>query len=481
MNSNFVPGPLAASLSALLADLLALPEDGRGNPENEGALLLRHGLFDSEYYLAHYEDVREAEVDPACHYAGHGFREGRFPGKWLEDMWNAGLMEGSPAPQSLSGQIESALAALLMHENAARPVILRQGSYESLYDLPLYVHWSITSKCNYRCSYCSFFHARKGMDLVDPAPEQLFQAVDKLIALNRPAYEFVLLGGEPTVCPALPELLDYMDRKLGDRLKQIVIVTNGSRNADYLNQFAGLASRIFFQVMNSVHLEFRKPEDLYDLARNIDPAIQLNLLLMAHPEKTDLVREIFARLCDLRERHPFNLVIHPIYGLPDFAAPDPRYPADFHLWREEAQRKFNAICASESVARMKAGYAPFVNFFWETWQIWGPDILPAGDRFSYAEQGLLNFHGKYCVTGAHLLRIEETGRLSGATCGHSNTGLNIYSDELDCDKFMQIVRCPVDFCVCSDNDLLMKFADEKEAGHFLKSAQARQKRLAKIK
>ena len=38
--------------------------------------------------------------------------------------------------------------------------IFRTGAYESFYDMPLKVNWSLTKRCNYRCSYC--FHYGKG-------------------------------------------------------------------------------------------------------------------------------------------------------------------------------------------------------------------------------------------------------------------------------------------------------------------------------
>lgn len=42
-------------------------------------LLLRSGLFDSEWYLKHYKDVAKAGMDPARHYVLYGRREGRAP------------------------------------------------------------------------------------------------------------------------------------------------------------------------------------------------------------------------------------------------------------------------------------------------------------------------------------------------------------------------------------------------------------------
>jgi hypothetical protein len=48
------------------------------------ALLERSGLFDREWYLQRYEDVRQSGIDPLRHYAEHGAREGREPNSKFE-------------------------------------------------------------------------------------------------------------------------------------------------------------------------------------------------------------------------------------------------------------------------------------------------------------------------------------------------------------------------------------------------------------
>jgi len=37
------------------------------------------GLFDPEYYLRTYADVRKADVDPLRHFCKRGWKEGRNP------------------------------------------------------------------------------------------------------------------------------------------------------------------------------------------------------------------------------------------------------------------------------------------------------------------------------------------------------------------------------------------------------------------
>lgn len=50
----------------------------------------RSGLFDAEYYLAQYPDVKQSGVDPLRHYLLHGGFEGRNPSQWfLSDFYLA--------------------------------------------------------------------------------------------------------------------------------------------------------------------------------------------------------------------------------------------------------------------------------------------------------------------------------------------------------------------------------------------------------
>ena len=42
-------------------------------------MIKKSNLFDSEYYLANNEDVKNAKVDPIKHYLKFGWKEGKNP------------------------------------------------------------------------------------------------------------------------------------------------------------------------------------------------------------------------------------------------------------------------------------------------------------------------------------------------------------------------------------------------------------------
>src|SRR5690606_33577668 len=53
----------------------------------EVALLRDSALFDPDFYLDRYPDVRAAGVDPLQHFVEHGAREGRWPNPWFDPAW----------------------------------------------------------------------------------------------------------------------------------------------------------------------------------------------------------------------------------------------------------------------------------------------------------------------------------------------------------------------------------------------------------
>ncbi|MCC6920791.1 MAG: hypothetical protein IT548_16455 [Alphaproteobacteria bacterium] len=53
----------------------------------EVTLVATSDLFNRAWYLSHYADIAEAEVDPATHYTRQGYKEGRDPGPRFSTSW----------------------------------------------------------------------------------------------------------------------------------------------------------------------------------------------------------------------------------------------------------------------------------------------------------------------------------------------------------------------------------------------------------
>lgn len=479
---------LVMTLGALAHDLniiekAAMERGGEGALDYAaiGELLAKRGFMDRDYYKARYPDLATRNMEPAYHYAKYGFREWRAPAEWLERTIQLIPVETACECESpghfIEILLERALSASWRDGSPAPFRIIRQGAYESLYDLPLHVQWSLTHMCNYRCSYCNY-GARGAVDRLQFHPfHKMVNAVENLAALNRPSYEFAILGGEPTIYPHMPELLYHIDSRLAGRVSRITVVTNGSRDPEYFNQFAELARRVYLQIMLSIHTEQVNPRHLYRLAREIDPAIELNYLLMLNPAKLEFCQEIYSALCELRREKAFELTLQTVYEGPEFVKPDSRYPPGIEEWQNTRQQMFNEI-ARKSSAQAECQRPPSFSPFWEVEQSGRTACYSRCSRAVNFQKGWLNLRDIYCVTGAHILSIHADGSLWRSACNLPPLRLNAY--DRDCFKnadFMEIARCPHEACVCSDNDVAMKFADYAEAERFLEAAKRRQERL----
>lgn len=50
-------------------------------------IIRKSNLFDANYYLHTYQDVKEADIDPIKHYVQHGWKEGRNPSEYFDTSY----------------------------------------------------------------------------------------------------------------------------------------------------------------------------------------------------------------------------------------------------------------------------------------------------------------------------------------------------------------------------------------------------------
>ena len=243
--------------------------------------------------------------------------------------------------------------------------ILRTGAYETFHDLPLEVNWDLTKKCNYRCSYC--FNYGTG----NPPPsvpfstlEQLNIAVDNIASLNRPWYDVVFSGGEPTVHPHIFDLIEMLHKKLGQRLNRILIITNGSRNESLYGRIADTAKEVTIHLAISIHTDHVDMAHILELIENLSENINMNFSLMFNPAKREMVHEIYDTLYEYRKKFFFGMRV---VTLRDGDQVDPRYTAEDFAWQKETADQFEALeqaVSSKFLARKKI--EPSMKVFYET-------------------------------------------------------------------------------------------------------------------
>lgn len=458
-----------------LADWLSV---NSGDADAIARLMEESGIVDGRYYLEKYPDVRNAGMQPAIHYFQHGYKEGRCPAAAFEPL----IQDKELLPLIMAedadpfrGHIRKLLLASTILEQRQDSKIIRQGTYASLYDMPLWVDWLLTTMCNYKCSYCF------GQERIDKRKfvplHKLIIAIDNLASLNRPYYDIGLIGGEPTVYPQIIDLLYAISSKLGPRLNNLYLVSNGSRNMGFFRDLHELAGMAPVSLVFSIHTEQCDPDHIYELASSLTDRIRISFLLMFQPERWQLVKEIHTTLLKLRNDHFFNLDISLLREPPAFNGLDSRYTQEMLDWRELKQAEFDAA-AAQSGLRAPGPSMRGCEWFADLWTPGGMMNIRGGNRNSNYRKGYFNLKDLFCVLGAHKIRITDTGELYGAVCVQGKLPGNMFEPGCLADPgYIRHIKCEQPNCSCNSNDVCMKFRDPGEADRFVSACRSRQERL----
>lgn len=172
----------------------------------------------------------------------------------------------------------------------------------------LYVHWDITTNCNFDCSYC-YAKREYGNDWHKTDEFRNQELVIKALKMRKYPLFLGFLGGEPTLHPRFLELLDLAHHELiTGELDRLYVTTNGSTN---------LISKIpeydKMYMLWSVHLEHKDKygKNFSKLFNNIKISInkkfinRVNILLIPDEKYYDDYSFIFSTLKKL------NVQIHP--------------------------------------------------------------------------------------------------------------------------------------------------------------------------
>lgn len=480
--------------------------------EKGSTAAIASGFFNKDYYLAKYPDIASYKEGPVSHFLKYGYAEGRSPNPGLPEILVKAILaklsdsrkptflrylalvyeilgepdtkeqesghsieqapaEARPKPQEDSVSAENPVQT---KENL-KPIVLKQGAFATLYDMPLAVNWVLTDMCNYNCSYC-FGHEK--MDKSRFATfSSILNTLDNLAALNRPSYQFTIGGGEPTTHPHFLELMQLLAAKFEGKLDRVMVISNGSREIPFYETLARLGEPLRLQLIHSIHTDHVNKEHLYKLVEILSPSLTLTLNLMFNPAKWELVREIYEHLLKLRDKYCFGLSVAPLRQPPKFDELDKRYTKEHLDWQSAANSDFNK--------RDKASQAQKYKYELENWDVFhelrtGNEIkIVRGNRHQQLAEGLFDFRGMYCTSGTHLLVIDSNGECYGIWCAQKKKMFNIYqkkeiSEIIDS---MELVQCSQHNCGCGANDASMKFRDKNEAEIWLRISQEKQKRL----
>lgn len=130
------------------------------------------------------------------------------------------------------------------------------------------VSWTISNKCNYRCSYCSD-HLHNGTSGW-PKWETVKNFVENLKLPNKQIC-YRITGGEPTYWKHFIDLAELV-HKQGHTF---TFLTNGSQTPDYFKKIDHYTSGMII----SYHPEYANLENISNIIRSVKMPISINLML----------------------------------------------------------------------------------------------------------------------------------------------------------------------------------------------------------
>lgn len=185
-----------------------------------------------------------------------------------------------------------------------------KASHDSMSMDIMRVHWRLIDNCNYDCVYCSW-HSNN-MDCVF-SRERILSMAWKILNYPAFAHHVTLTGGEPTLHPALPDLVAWLSRAPRNIL--LTLETNGSREPAYYANIARRMPQKQMRFVISAHPAFAQTLNLSRVIAEIARHGQIaHARLMRDPACPNEFEQLRTDLIGLRKEIPFVLEFTPLVG-----------------------------------------------------------------------------------------------------------------------------------------------------------------------
>jgi len=183
----------------------------------------------------------------------------------------------------------------------------------------LYVHWDITTKCNYHCNYCyswqDYENQRENNWNKEMDKEVINKIITSLSISTLPVF-LGLLGGEPTISKYYFYILEELKNKVlfkKDR-NRLYITTNLSKNLEWWKEHPKL-ERTF--ILASFHPEYFKDEnDINIFIEKLNYLVKyfkVKVNIMLDDKYQDILKILESKLDEIDSR----IIIHPHIIYPD--------------------------------------------------------------------------------------------------------------------------------------------------------------------
>jgi len=292
----------------------------------------------------------------------------------------------------------------------------------------LYVHWDITTLCQYKCSYCYAMKQYKGSWGKPGNWEKHKFIVDELAKSKLPVF-LGLLGGEPTLHTRYFELLNMIIEKvLIHPDSRLYITSNGAKSPDFYAKQPDSNGKMF--MLWSLHPEYVDDEQFETLFANVElmhsKGYKTKINLMLHPGKKhwEKTKRYYERLDALD-----YTILHPHFIYHGFDR-KVNYTKEFYKFFKflENQRLQEFVFTSTEGEHIFTDYEIFSNQYnqfkgWNCWQ--------------------------------NNLEIDNFGRITDRCFGPNQEITPGFFEKI---TEIKPRRCPHQFCSC---DGLMKIHKEK--------------------
>jgi len=182
-----------------------------------------------------------------------------------------------------------------------------------------YVHWDITTVCNYSCEYC-YAMKEYGSDWNKEASRETIKSILASLYLSSMPVFLGLLGGEPTFSKHFDFILAELRENFFKRDKdRVYITTNLSRSLDWYKAFPEADyyyNKLFF--LASFHSTEANPEAfLQNIKMILDKGYKVKINIMINNNSSDwgatkdLLKRTKVLQGQFKEKNSDKLIIHP--------------------------------------------------------------------------------------------------------------------------------------------------------------------------
>lgn len=142
------------------------------------------------------------------------------------------------------------------------------------------IEFCVTTKCTLKCKdCCALIPKFNSSSHIDMSLEDFKSYIDKLLTAADMIRHFVILGGEPLINPALPQMIDYACRQ--DKIFIVQLITNGTMkfNNELINVLKKYNKKAYVYISNySINEDLKKllkHDEIKNLLKENDIKLQM--------------------------------------------------------------------------------------------------------------------------------------------------------------------------------------------------------------